>query len=100
MLVTRWKEFKTLIKFQFYPIRYVEDQWIQWHYFMKRQGQNVQEYNIESRRMTIMLGISPKNPYVLHKYLGGLHSHLRKQVILFKPRKMEKACVQAQLLET
>jgi hypothetical protein len=27
--VTRWEDFKTLIKSQFYPIGYVEDQWIQ-----------------------------------------------------------------------
>jgi hypothetical protein len=49
--------------------------------------------------MDIMLGIYPKNPYVLIKYLWGLHSHLRKHVILFKPRIMDEACVQAQYLE-
>ena len=27
-LVTKWVEFKTLIKSKFYPIWYVEDQWI------------------------------------------------------------------------
>jgi hypothetical protein len=27
-LVTKWEDFKTLIKSQFYPIGYVEDQWI------------------------------------------------------------------------
>jgi hypothetical protein len=31
--VTRWENFKTLIKSQFYLIGYVEDQWIWWHYF-------------------------------------------------------------------
>jgi hypothetical protein len=49
--------------------------------------------------MAIMLGISPKNPYVLLKYLGGLDSHLQKQVMLFKPRTMDEACVHAQYLE-
>jgi hypothetical protein len=68
--VTKWEDFKTLIKSQFYPIGYVEDQWIHWHYFRKRQGQSVQEYTIEFKKMAIMLGISPKNPYVLLKYLG------------------------------
>jgi hypothetical protein len=29
--VTRWEDFKTLIKSKFYPIEYVEDRWIQWH---------------------------------------------------------------------
>jgi hypothetical protein len=46
-----------------------------------------------------MLGISPKNLDVLLKYLGGLHSHLWKQVMLFKPRTIDEACVQAQYLE-
>jgi len=49
----------------------------------------------EFRKMVIMLGISPKTPYVLLKYLGGLHSHLWKQVMLFKPRIVDEACVQA-----
>jgi hypothetical protein len=31
--VTKWEDLKTLIKSQFYPIGYVEDQWIHWHYF-------------------------------------------------------------------
>jgi hypothetical protein len=48
--------------------------------------------------MAIMLGISPKNPIVL-KYLGGLHNHLRKQVMLFIPRKLDDACIQTQYLE-
>jgi hypothetical protein len=39
--VTRWENFKTFIKSQFYPIRYVEDEWIQRHYFKKKQGKSV-----------------------------------------------------------
>jgi hypothetical protein len=49
--------------------------------------------------MAIMLGISPKNPNAILKYMGGLHSHLRKKVMIFKPRKVDEACVQAQYLE-
>jgi hypothetical protein len=55
----------------------------------------VQEYTIEFRKMVNVLGISPKNPDVLLKYLGDLQSHLRKQVMLFKPRTVDEACVQA-----
>ena len=40
-LMTEWEEFKTLIKSYFYPIRYIEDQWIWWHYFRERLGQSV-----------------------------------------------------------
>jgi hypothetical protein len=46
--------------------------------------------------MAIMLGISPKKPDVLFKYMGDLHSHLRKKVMLFKPRIVDDARVQAQ----
>jgi hypothetical protein len=59
----------------------------------------VQEYTTEFIKMTIMLGISPKNPKVLLKYLRGLHSHLPKQVMLFKPKIVDETCVQAHYLE-
>jgi hypothetical protein len=36
--VTKREDFKTHTKSQFYPIGYVEDHWICWHYFMKRKG--------------------------------------------------------------
>ena len=49
--------------------------------------------------MAIKLCISPKNPDVLLKYLGGLHNHLWKQVMLFNPRIVDEAYVQAQYLE-
>jgi hypothetical protein len=58
----------------------------------------VQEYTLELKKMAIMLGISPKNRDVLLKYLGGVHSHLQKQVMLFKPRTIDGACVQPQCL--
>jgi len=40
-----------------------------------------------------MLGIPPKAPDVLHKYLGGLQNHLWKQGVLFKPKLMDEAYV-------
>jgi hypothetical protein len=43
-----------------------------------------------------MLGISPKNPYALLGYLGGLHSHVRNP---FNPMIVDEACVQEQYLE-
>jgi hypothetical protein len=79
------------IRSQFYPIGYG----IRWHYFKQRQGQSVQEYTTEFKKMAIMLGISTKNPDVLLKYLGGLHNHLQKQVMLFNPMAIGEACVQA-----
>jgi len=86
-------------KVTFFPIGYVEDQLIQWHYLKKKSGENEQQYTTEFKKMTIMLGISPKNPYVLLKYLGGLHHHIWGKVMFFKPKWMGEACVQAQYLE-
>lgn len=87
--VTKWEEFKTLTKTQLYTIRYVENQWIWWHYFKQKPSQRMQNYTTKFRKMAIMLGISPKNPYVFLKYLRGLH----EQVMLFKSKSMDKACV-------
>ena len=49
--------------------------------------------------MAIMLGISPKNPYVLLKYLVCVNSHLQRQVMLFKPNTTDEVYVQEQHLE-
>jgi hypothetical protein len=46
-----------------------------------------------------MLGVSPKYLNIVLKYLGGLHSHLRGQIILFKPKTIDGAYVKEQYLE-
>jgi hypothetical protein len=55
----------------------------------------VQEYTTKFKKFVIMLGISPHNPCILLKYLRGLHSHLQKQVMFFKPRTIYEVSVQA-----
>jgi hypothetical protein len=55
----------------------------------------VQEHTNEFRKMMIMLGISPKNLEILLKYLGILHNQVWKQVMLLKPRTIDKGCVKA-----
>jgi hypothetical protein len=55
--------------------------------------------NANFRKMAILLGISPKNSNVFLKHIGGQHSHLRRQVMMFKPRKIDEAYVQAQYVE-
>jgi hypothetical protein len=46
-----------------------------------------------------MLGISPKKLDLLVKYIGGLHSHLRRKMVLFNPEIIDEAYLQAQYLE-
>jgi hypothetical protein len=50
----------------------------------------VQEYTIEFRKQSILMGIYPKNSYVLLKYSIGLHSQLKGQVMLFKTRNIDE----------
>jgi hypothetical protein len=97
--ITKWEYFKNLINPIFYPIGFVEDQWICGHYFRQRQGQSVQEHTTKFRKVVIMLGISPKNLDALLKYLGVIHSHLQKKVIFFEPRILYEAYVQEKYLE-
>jgi hypothetical protein len=46
-----------------------------------------------------MLGISPKNLDVILKYLGCLHGHIHKKVMLLNPRTVDEACVQTLHME-
>jgi len=46
-----------------------------------------------------MLDIYTKKREVLIKYLGCLNRHLWRKVTLFKPMKINEACVQAQYME-
>jgi len=46
-----------------------------------------------------MLEISPKNLDVVLKYLGGLNSHLIKQVVFFKLRTIDDVFVQEKYLD-
>jgi hypothetical protein len=86
----------------------------------------VKEYTTEFKKMEIMLGISPKNPDILLKYLGiyivifksklcssnqgplmssmckvfgHLHSHFQKQMMLLKSRTIDELYVRSQYLE-
>jgi hypothetical protein len=75
-MVMKWEDFKALLKSQFYPIGYEEEQLMKWQYLLQEQGQGVQEYTYEFRRQAIWLGISLEEPGVVMKYLGGLFSHI------------------------
>jgi hypothetical protein len=47
----------------------------------------------------MMLGISTKNRNILLKYLVGLHIHLLKKVIRFKPGTIDEAYVQEKYMK-
>jgi len=62
----------------------------------EKDGKSVQGYTTKFGNIVIMLGNSPKNPNVLLKHLGGLHHHLREQIMLFKLKLVDKDYVRAQ----
>jgi hypothetical protein len=49
-------------------------------------------------KQDIQLGISPKNPCAIIKYLDGIHNHVQKKVMPFKPRISDDAFVQPQYI--
>ena len=51
------------------------------------------------RKQATFLGVSLKDPQNLMKYIGGLHSHLQKTIMLFNPTNIDQVCVHAQYLE-
>jgi hypothetical protein len=97
--VIDWEVFKNMIKSQFYPIGYEEHQQIVWHYFRWRQGQSVQEFTTEFRKRAIQMGVSLKSLNMLVKYLGALFPQIRRQLMLFRPKTIDEASIQAQYLE-
>jgi hypothetical protein len=90
-MVMKWEDFKALLKSQFYPIGYEDEQLMKWQYLREEQGQGVQEYTFEFRRQAIRLGISLEEPGVVVKYLGGLFIHIRRQLQLHGVKIIDEA---------
>jgi len=91
-----WDVFKDMIKSQFYPIGYEEHQQIVWHYFRHRQGQSLSEFTIEFKKREIQMGFTLKSPDMLVNYLGEFLPHIHKQFMLFRPKMIDEASIQAQ----
>ncbi|KAH9322557.1 hypothetical protein KI387_017196, partial [Taxus chinensis] len=47
----------------------------------------------------MLLNIDLEDEDILTKYLGGLHTHLRRKVISTKPKDLNEACVQAYYID-
>ena len=86
------------IKSQFPPIRNEEtigSTGINFH----KSKVSVKEYTFDFIKQVIMLVVFPMNPDILLKYLGGIHSHLKRKAMFLKPRTVDEVYVQAQYLE-
>eukprot|EP01018_Ginkgo_biloba_P002772 Gb_08746 [translate_table: standard] len=97
--ITKWEDFKRLVKEKIYLLVHEAKKIIRWQFYKQGEGQSVQDYTTELRKQAIVLGVSLKDPQVLMKYIGGLHSHIKRQVLLFKPTSIDQVSVQAQYIE-
>jgi hypothetical protein len=59
----------------------------------------VQEFMTEFRKRAIQMGVSLKSPDMLVKYLGELLPQIHRQLMLFRPKTIDEANIQAQYLE-
>lgn len=63
-----WKEFKMILRKQFYPIDYEEERWCKWQHFRQRFGQIVQEYTTEFHNQAMVLDMDVNDYDVFMKY--------------------------------
>lgn len=60
----------------------------------------MQEYTSDFQKKSIQMGKGVADRDLLMEYVSGLHSHLRKPVLLAKLANVDEACMQAHYLET
>ena len=59
----------------------------------------MQDYTQEFRKRSLMLGVDLQSQDTLLNYIGGLHSYLRHNILMFSPTSLDEVCVQATYLE-
>ncbi|CAL2244416.1 unnamed protein product [Prunus armeniaca] len=94
-----WKNFKKLLRKQFYPVGYEDERWYKWQHFRQRFGQPVQEYTTEFHNQAMVLDIDVDDYDVFMKYTGGLADYIRKELKLFTVDTIEEATVKAIAIE-
>ncbi|KAH9313349.1 hypothetical protein KI387_028384, partial [Taxus chinensis] len=50
-------------------------------------------------RQAMLLNMDLEDEDIMTKYLGGLHTHLRRKFISIKPKDLNEACVQAYYID-
>ncbi|KAF6144007.1 hypothetical protein GIB67_017615 [Kingdonia uniflora] len=66
-----WKEFKVLVRKQFYPIGYGQERWYKWHNLHQKFEQSVQEYTTAFHNQALVLDIDVDEYEVFMKYTGA-----------------------------
>jgi hypothetical protein len=94
-----WLKFKSEIKKQFYPLRYLHKEMMEWKSLRQSNGKVVQSFTEEFRKKSLALNIPLDSYETLMKYIGTLHSYIRHTFLLFNPTSLDEVCVQATHLE-
>ncbi|CAL2259851.1 unnamed protein product [Prunus armeniaca] len=90
-----WKNFKKLLRKQFYPVGYEDERWYKWQHFRQRFGQPVPEFHNQA----MVLDIDVDDYDVFMKYTGGLADYIRKELKLFTVDTIEDATMKAIAIE-
>ncbi|CAL2266527.1 unnamed protein product [Prunus armeniaca] len=94
-----WKNFKMLLRKQFYPVGYEDERWYKWQHFRQRFRQPVQEYTTEFHNQAMVMDIDVDDYNVFMKYIGGFADYIRKELKLFTIDTIEEATVKAIAIE-
>ncbi|XP_071702891.1 uncharacterized protein [Rutidosis leptorrhynchoides] len=95
----KWPEFTRLLRREFYPMGYSQDRWTRWHNMRQQQGQQVQEYTTEFRRLAVSLGIQIDGEETFTKYVAGLTRSVRTELRLHSVSKISDASGIAMAIE-
>lgn len=87
------KNFKILLRKQFYPVGYEEEIWYKWQHYKQRFGLTVQEYTTKFHNQVMVLDIDVNDYDVFMKHTGGLANCIHKELKLFIVESIEDATV-------
>ena len=59
----------------------------------------MQDYTHEFRRRALVLGINLYSQETFLKYIGGFHSYLRHNILMFNATNIDEVCVQSTHIE-
>ena len=59
----------------------------------------MQDYAQEFSKKDLVLGILLYTQETLLQYIGGLHSYLKHEILMFNPNNLDEVCVQATHIE-
>ncbi|KAF6139957.1 hypothetical protein GIB67_023053 [Kingdonia uniflora] len=94
-----WKEFKILVRKQYYPIGYEQERWFKWYHLRQKHGKSIQEYTMTFHNQALGFDIDVDEYKVFMKYMVGLSESIRRELKLFIVAYIEDATVKAIVID-